>query len=163
MEMQHIGTIVKAANAAQSLSSIISGYGKITEQEKTKRRQITASEKMQCFDTVASSYTEYQIISEQEKTKRREIEAWEKETITKINAQQQLLMEYLERSFDERTENFRSLFAVVDSAIACGDNEQLSLALNSITEIAQSSPFKELANISSVRAALDDPNHVWTI
>jgi hypothetical protein len=72
-------------------------------------------------------------------------------------------MEYLERSFDERAENFRSLFAVVDSAIACGDNEQLSLALNSITEIAKSSPFKELANISSVRAALDDPNHVWTI
>jgi hypothetical protein len=52
---------------------------------------------------------------------------------------------------------------VVANGIACGDNEQLSLALNSITEIAKSSPFKELANISSVRAALDDPNHVWTI
>jgi hypothetical protein len=46
---------------------------------------------------------------------------------------------------------------------ASGDNERLSLALNSITEIAKSSPFKDLANINSVRAALDDPNHVWTI
>lgn len=40
-------------------------------------------------------------------------------------------------------------------------NEQLALALRSITEIAKSSPFKDLANLASVRAALDDPNHEW--
>jgi hypothetical protein len=48
------------------------------------------------------------------------------------------------------------------SAIASGNNEQLALALNSITEIAKSSLFKDLANIASVRAALNDPNHEWT-
>jgi hydroxyethylthiazole kinase-like sugar kinase family protein len=66
------------------------------------------------------------------------------------------------RSFDERAENFRALFSVVDSAIASGNNELLALALNSITEIAKSSPFKDLANLTSVRAALNDPNHEWT-
>nr|MCM0592242.1 hypothetical protein [Gloeotrichia echinulata DEX184] len=71
-------------------------------------------------------------------------------------------MAYLDRSFDQRAENFRALFAVVDSAIASGNNEQLALTLNAITEIAKFSPFKELANIASVRAALDDPNHEWT-
>lgn len=111
---------------------------------------------------IVSAYAEYTIITEQEQTKRREIEAWEKEAISKINAQRELLMAYLDRSFDERAENFRALFAVVDSAIASGNNEQLALTLNSITEIAKSSPFKDLANINTVRAALNDPNHEWT-
>ncbi|MHC5764711.1 MAG: hypothetical protein ACYTXI_03615 [Nostoc sp.] len=111
---------------------------------------------------MVSAYTEYKIIAEQEQTKRREIDAWEKETITKINAQRDLLMAYLDRSFDERAENFRALFALVDNAIASGNNDQLALTLNSITEIAKSSPFKDLANLASVRAALDDPDHEWT-
>ena len=110
---------------------------------------------------MVSAYTEYLAIAEQERTKRRNIEAWEKESITRINAQRDLLMSYLDRSFDERAENFRALFGVVDNALISGDNEQLALALNSITEIAKSSPFKEFANLNSVRAALNDPNHVW--
>ena len=108
------------------------------------------------------AYTDYLKVAKQEKTKRREIEAWEKETITKISAQRELLIAYLDRSFDERAENFRALFAVVDSAIASGNNDQLALTLNSITEIAKSSPFKDLAKLASVRAALDDPDHEWT-
>lgn len=111
---------------------------------------------------IVSAYTEYKKTAEQEQTKRREIEAWEKETIARINAQRDILMEYLNRSFDERAENFRVLFNVVDRAMATGNNEQLAVALHSITEIAKSSPFKELANLNSVRAALDEPNHEWT-
>lgn len=111
---------------------------------------------------IVSAYTDYLTIAEQERTKRREIEAREKETIAKINATRNLLMEYLDRSFDERAENFRALFTVVDRAIAADNNEQLTLALHSITEIAKSSPFKELANLASVRKTLDDPNHEWT-
>lgn len=98
---------------------------------------------------IVSAYTDYLTIAEQERTKRREIEAREKETIAKINATRNLLMEYLDRSFDERAENFRALFTVVDRAIAADNNEQLTLALHSITEIAKSSPFKELANLAS--------------
>jgi hypothetical protein len=70
-------------------------------------------------------------------------------------------MAYLDRSFDERAENFRALFSVVDQALASGNNDQLALTLNSITEVAKSSPFKDLANLASFQAALDDPNHVW--
>ena len=114
-----------------------------------------------CLQQIVSAYTEYKIIAEQEQTKRREIEAWEKLTIAKINAQRDLLMAYLNRSFDERAENFCHLFCVVDQAIAADNNDQLALALHSITELAKSSPFKELANLASVRAALDDPDHEW--
>ncbi|WP_341733692.1 hypothetical protein [Microcoleus sp. EPA2] len=110
---------------------------------------------------VIAHYAEYKQIAEQERTKRREIKAWEKESLAKIKAQRDLLMEYLDRSFDERSQNFNQLFDVVDRAIASGNNEQLGLALDSITELAKSSPFKELANLYSVQAALADPNHEW--
>ncbi len=113
------------------------------------------------LEQMVSAYTEYLTIAEQERTKRRDIEAWEKEAIARINAQRDLVITYLDRSFDERAETFRALFGVVDNALSEGNNEQLALALNSITEIAKSSPFKDLANLSSVRAALNDPNHVW--
>ncbi|MEB3180802.1 MAG: hypothetical protein VKL59_17500 [Nostocaceae cyanobacterium] len=116
----------------------------------------------ECLQQIVSAYTEYKIIAEQEQTKRREIEAWEKTTIAQINAQRDFLITYLERSFDERAESFRTLFTIVDDAISSSNNQQLALTLNAITEIAKSSPFKDLANIASVRAALDDPDHEWT-
>ena len=77
----------------------------------------------ECLQQIVSAYTEYKIIAEQEQTKRCEIEAWEKETIAKIGAQRDVLMAYLDRSFDERAENFRALFGVVDLAITAGNNE----------------------------------------
>ncbi|MBD2123650.1 hypothetical protein [Trichocoleus sp. FACHB-262] len=110
---------------------------------------------------ILSAYAECTQITEEERTKRREIEANEKATIAKIHAQRDLLMAYLDRSFDERAENFRSLFEVVDQAIANQNNEQLAIALSSIVEIAKSCPFKDLANLTSVRTSLNDPNHVW--
>ena len=115
----------------------------------------------ECFRDVVEAYTEYKIVAEQEQTKRRGIEAWEKATIADIQAKRDALIEYLEGSFDERAKNFYFLFKKVDEAIAIGDNNQLALAMTSIIEIAKSSPFKDLANLTSVRAALDDPEHEW--
>lgn len=115
----------------------------------------------ECFRDVVEAYTEYKIVAEQEQTKRRGIEAWEKATIADIQAKRDALINYLECSFDERANNFKFLFKKVDEAIAIGDNNQLALAMTSITEIAKSSPFKDLADLTSVRAALDDPDHEW--
>lgn len=116
----------------------------------------------ECFRDVVEAYTEYKIVAEQEQTKRRGIEAWEKATIADIQAKRDAFIEYLERSFDERANNFKFLFKKVDEAIAIDDNNQLALAMTSITEIAKSSPFKDLANLTSVTAALDDPDYEWT-
>ncbi|AFZ17954.1 hypothetical protein [Allocoleopsis franciscana] len=116
----------------------------------------------QCLRAVVEAYTEYKIVAEQEQTKRREIEKWEKEAITSIQSQRDIIIKYLERSFDERSETFRILFGIVDQAMRDGNNEQLGTALDSITKIAQSSPFKDLADLASVRASLDAPEHEWT-
>jgi hypothetical protein len=112
---------------------------------------------------IVEAYTEYKIVAQEETTKRRGIEAWETATIAKIQADRDFLINYLENSFDERTKNFSFLFEKVDQAIEKGDNNQLTLALHSITEIAKSSPFKDFADLKSVTAALDDPDHEWVI
>ena len=116
---------------------------------------------VQSLNDIVQAWTEYLKIAEEEKTKRREIEAWEKMTLAEIKAKRDFLVGYLERSFDERAQNFQSLFQAVDQAMSSGDNQQLGLALHAIVELAKSSPFKDLADLSTVKAALDNPDHVW--
>lgn len=115
------------------------------------------------FNEVTQAYLECKRIIETETTKRREIEAWEKTKIAEIQAQKDLLIEYLEQSFDERSQNFKSLFQLADQALANGDNQQLALTLDSILNLAKASPFKDLADLSKVKKALKSPDHVWEL
>ena len=119
------------------------------------------SNPVQCLNDIVQAWTDYMKTAAEEEAKRCEIEAWEKVTLAEIKAKRDFLIGYLERSFDERAKNFQSLFQVVDQAILSGDNQQLGLALHAIVELAKSSPFKDLADLSTVKAALDDPDHVW--
>ena len=117
----------------------------------------------QCLNEVVQAWTEYLRIAEEEKTKRRGIEAWEQVTLAEMKAKRDFLVGYLEHSFDERAKNFQALFQTVDQAMSSGDNQQLGLALNAIVELAKSNPFKDLADLSTVKAALNDPDHVWEL
>lgn len=114
-----------------------------------------------CLQQIVDSYSRYQEIAQQEQTKRRNIVAWEKTTIEEIHSNREILITYLERSFDERAENFKQLFQCLDQAMNSGNNQQFAIVLESIVDIAKSSPFKDLASLSSVQKALDDPNHCW--
>ena len=101
----------------------------------------------QCLNEVVQAWTEYLKITEEEKSKRRDLEAWEKVTLAEIQSKRDFLVGYLEHSFDERTQNFQSLFQTVERAMLSGDNQQLGLALHAIVELAKSNPFKELADL----------------
>ena len=110
--------------------------------------------------TAASEVAKF---SEVQVTKRTEIEAKRDENIAKINAQKEILLIYLEKSFDERKDNFERLFNVIDYALINNNMEQLALGLNSINHLAATSPFKDLANISTTQQALNNKNHLWDI
>ncbi|NJN59870.1 MAG: hypothetical protein HC879_21480 [Leptolyngbyaceae cyanobacterium SL_5_9] len=118
---------------------------------------------VQCLNDVVQAWTEYLTVVEEEKTKRQNIEAWEKVTLAEIRARRDFLIGYLESSFDERAKNFQSLFQKVDQAISDGDNQMLGSTLEAIVELAKSNPFKDLADLSTVKAALDNPDHVWEL
>ncbi|NLB47023.1 MAG: hypothetical protein GX814_04665 [Microbacteriaceae bacterium] len=71
------------------------------------------------------------------------------------------MQEYLARSFDERSENFTKLFAVVDEALEAHNMTALALGLESVVKLAASSPFQDLRTVEETSAALSNPNHQW--
>ena len=91
---------------------------------------------------------------EVQKTKRAQIRAQAEVAIHQIDAIRDVLKDYLERSFDERRRIFDKEFEVVDKCLANGDTQALAVTLNSITALAQSSPFKALADLGAVRNTL---------
>ena len=109
---------------------------------------------MQVSDDVAK-FQEIQI------TKRIAIESQRQTTIAKIEMQKSLLMEYLSRTFDERRENFKKYFEVVDHALQTDNIQQLIIGLDNINKLATSSPFKDLSSIEQVGKSLDDPDKIW--
>ena len=96
-------------------------------------------------------------------TERTEISAWRDVQVGKIQAQRDVLLKALDLTFDERRENFRRLFDGLDSAMAAGDPSQTAAVLESITDLAKTSPFKELANLEIVVSELKRPDQVWDV
>lgn len=94
-------------------------------------------------------------------TQRMDIAAGRDVAIANIKARTKILEDYLNRSFDERAENFSKLFDVVDDALDTNNMQALALGLNSVVELAASSPFKNLSSVKEATAALTDPNHEW--
>ena len=99
------------------------------------------------FNLVMASANEWVQVVAQEKTKREEIRVWEQSQIEIIHVQRDFLLTALDRTFDERRENFRRLFNNLDSALTSEREDsgaQVSELLTAITELAQTSPFKDL-------------------
>ncbi len=95
---------------------------------------------------IASANKWVQVVAE-EKTRREEIRVWEQSQLEIIHVQRDFLLTALDRTFDERRENFRRLFDNLDSALASDQEDagaRVSDLLSAITELAQTSPFKDL-------------------
>ena len=112
------------------------------------------------FDRFVRVTEEVAKFSELQKTKRIQIRADAEVAIKKVEAMRDVLKQYLEKSFDERSTIFMKQFEVVDKALATGDNAMLSMGLTAINELAASSPFKALADINSVQQMLTDDSEL---
>lgn len=108
----------------------------------------------QALELLVGCWRDVKVTLEEQQTRRQEIAARERVALTAIQAQQELLTTYLERSFDERRLTFAELFARADRAIEHGDPEGLSAVMTAITTLAASSPFRDLGNIEATRDAL---------
>jgi hypothetical protein len=122
---------------------------------------LSPSDALAVVDNIVQIAGEVEKFREVQKTKRAAIEAEKQVVITRLNAQKKLLIKYLDETFDERKENFKKLFDVIDDALAKENIQQLAMGLSSVTELAKSSPFKDLADIEQVGKALEDKNHEW--
>lgn len=97
------------------------------------------------------------------KTERADIAAWEQVQTEQIRAQRDVLLKALDLTFDERRENFRRMFDGLDRAMDAGDASQAASLLESITDLARTSPFKELANVQIIASELKRPDRVWDV
>jgi hypothetical protein len=110
------------------------------------------------FRLMVNAYRECIVTREEEQTRRRQIASDEKTAIEEIKARRDILMDYLDRSFDERKNNFAQLFDTLDKAIELNNTEVIAYTLNTIIELGKSNPFKDLGSVSEIRRALEDPN-----
>jgi len=99
------------------------------------------------FRLVMASAMEWRTVVAQEDTKREEIRAWEKTQLEIIQVQRDFLLAALDKTFDERGENFRRLFDQLDGALTSTREDsaaQVADLLGAITDLAKESPFKDL-------------------
>lgn len=99
------------------------------------------------FRLVLASANEWVTVVAQEQTHREEIRAWETSQLKIIQVQRDFLLTALDKTFDERRENFRRLFDNLDTALVSNRDDsaaQVADLLGAITDLAQTSPFKDL-------------------
>lgn len=99
------------------------------------------------FNKVVESANQWVTVVAQEQTKRQEIATWERTQLEIIAVQKEFLLIALDKTFDERKENFRRLFDDLDTALVSqADDAAARVAdiLGAITDLAKTSPFKDL-------------------
>jgi len=96
---------------------------------------------------VVKSVVDYYQTREQETTKRTQISADLSRDLAELELARDVITSYMDRVFDERKGQFDQLFRVLDQAQSAGDTQAMSVTLDALVTLAQSSPFKGLAEI----------------
>ena len=148
------GTVIMGKTSEKLVSRSASQVAKV----RTAGSIVNAVNPFQVIKDVTKAYSDYKIIREQEVTRRQSIQANKETVLREIEAKREIILTYLELSFDERETNFKKLFEVLDGAIEKDNIQVIAGTLNAITDLAKSSPFKDLANLSQVRQLTQDPN-----
>ena len=117
----------------------------------------------QVAQMISQDVKDYLVIAEQEQTKRSQIKSDSKIELARIEAIRTTFEKFLDRSFDERRRNFEDLFVLVKGSIDRGDLKVLESTLNAVVELAKVSPLAEAKSLASLRSAMDDPDHEFTI
>jgi hypothetical protein len=117
----------------------------------------------QALRMLVDAYQQTRAVEEAEATRRKAIRAREAEVLADIEMRRAAILDYLDRSFDERRDAFAHLFDLADQAIGAGDTEALQSTLTAITSLASDSPFADVATVANTRDRLLDPDHEWTL
>ncbi len=97
---------------------------------------------------------------ENNKTERERIRAEKEKAIRQIEATKELLLTYLNRSFDERKIVFEKDFKAIDAAIAANNMEALAMTVQSVNKLAAQSPFGALMDVVSVKRSLIEDKEI---
>ena len=74
-----------------------------------------------------------------------------------LRVEQETILGYFDRVFEERENALRQFYVLMDRASENGDNEQLKLAVEGIVGVIRSNP---LLGFEEFRSALSDPSKI---
>ena len=156
MDTTTILTSAMANLASESLNSYRNNKHEknILARDKMNRQMDILEGSIACMERIAVEFINSLNIAQQERTKREMIANWKEIGLEKIATQKQILMQYLDKTFEERKENFSQFFNALDKGIDSGNIEIVNAALNGIVNLAKTSPLK--AEVSQVLAAIDN-------
>jgi hypothetical protein len=98
------------------------------------------------LSTLVSYGRDWTIEEQRGRTERKAIESWRQVQLERIRIQQ-----------------VGGLFTALGAAFAAGDTALAASILDSITDLAKTSPFKDLQNTELVVAELKRPDKVWDV
>jgi hypothetical protein len=99
-------------------------------------------------------------VEEEGAVRRHAIDAWQRVELEKIRSDREMIEKVMTRTFDERAENFKQLFRVIDQAMESNSHEQLTLGLEAFVRVAQANPLRDLADLSKIRAGLNGDKNI---
>lgn len=115
------------------------------------------------LESLVSEMSAWVTVIQEEGTKRARIEAQRQVLLADIATKRDIILTYLERSFDERQANFTSLFGQLEAACAGGRSDEIALLLGAITTLASKSPFADLHDLDLLKGHLADDQYEWTV
>ncbi|MGY1621056.1 hypothetical protein ACI789_02520 [Geodermatophilus sp. SYSU D00965] len=118
---------------------------------------------LSALNNVVDGTLEFLRVREEERTKRANIDAYATVEVTRIKEAGAFLKQYFEHVFAERSRTIDGLFEHLDDAMTRGDGTAATAALQGIVDLAKSSPLADIGDLTQVRKALDDPDHVWEL
>jgi hypothetical protein len=124
---------------------------------------LRAIDALGALNNVVDGTLDYLRLREEEQTKRAKIDAFATVEVARIQQASSLLKQYFEQVFAERSKTIDGLFRHLDDAMTSGDGAASAAAVQGIVELAKSSPLADISDLSQVRKALDDPDHVWEL
>lgn len=116
-----------------------------------RKKKLDPEQALNTLNDLYNRYATLEEVREANRTERERIKANKKVALAQIEATKAVLMEYLNRSFDERASIFKKDFEAIDAAIANNNMEALALMLQSVNTLAAQSPFKSLVDLAQVK------------
>lgn len=119
-----------------------------------EKKKLDPEQALNTLNNLYNKYVELEKAREEYKTERDRIQADKEKALAQIAAIKDVLMTYLNRSFDERAIMIKQNFEVIDTAIANNNMEALAITVQSVNTLVAQSPFKALVDLAQVRREL---------
>lgn len=104
---------------------------------------------------LVNAWKDYQTTREIETTKRTQIAADRDVRLAAIHAQAEVVHRLIDKTFDERSNNFDKFFNILEKGFATNDDRQINAALAMIVEQVKVSP---MAKAMEMMKQINDPN-----